>query len=391
MGELGKQLSAASSAIGKGVGSVTNAVGFTPSPAPADNSDPMSLMPGYGDPNNPLSMLQAMGQSANGPAPVQQGPDMSQASPQQPAVVNNPYTPDDGSTVANPIAQPDNSAAPDASQPGITVTGDSWQPTHESLLARIGDLFFRNAFHNRIEEKDKEDLMQGFQADPTTAIARMRQIDPRAAWTMYNQYLENQDRGVTAKKNDAATNVLIDKAVLPQIGGMVQAIANETNPDKQEALWEKARPRILAVGNQYGRDYSDVFPEKFDPDTISLAIGQAINPARQQTIKQGDEKIVQGQEKIKQGQQRLNIQTEDVHSKEARRQAETQQGNERLTNHQNNQKSTSIIQTKYGPGIVKTVGNAKFLSVVQGGVQHVYTSSDGVHWQHYASKPLPTK
>lgn len=386
MGQLVDQLSSAASKVGKAVGGAEKATGLSFSGPPGG---PTGL--GYDPSSSPLSMLQALTQSTQSPTAVQT-PQQDMSKPSQmsaPATPDNPYTPSDGDRVSNPIA-PDNSrdnSSDNNSMGGpVDVVGDNWKPTHEGLLARIGDLFFRNAFHNRIEKHDKEGLMQGFQSDPELAISRMRQIDPEMAWKMYNEYQDNKRQTGTLDRQNRATDILVDKYVRSNIGDMVQGTMGQVDPKRYGEIWPQVRNRALAFAKKQGVDLTDELPEDYnDVDVNAIRMG-GVSVPKQIQLKQKDRSLDQKDRSLDQTDTRLSQTGEDTESRVAARAARTRQGDARLSQSASKNAPPRLIATPHGNMVVK--GN-KGVITTSDGMAHLFITNDGTHWVHVNT--VPTK
>lgn len=391
MGDVAKAIGAARQLKQDTVGS--NGQGYDPGLQQTPDMSPILQptnvdMSGQGQsqaapqPTDPLAMLG--GSTSMLGVPNVTPPDQPAQAPTQ-VPIDNPYTPYDNNPtqdLSQNVGTNDSGVAPDSNS-DVTVTG--FKKTHEGFLPRLVDTLLelrgrQPVFQNRIDAADTERAMQGFTHDPMGTIQKIATINPDAAYRMWGEYTLNQARQAQADKSDAASNVLIDRALLPQVGGLAMKVANEQDPTKREALWEKARPLILSLGQRYKRDYSSMFPEKYDPDAISLAIGQAINPTQQTKLGQTDTRLAQQGERVEQEGQ-------DTASRIQARSDRTRQGDEKIGMAQDKVASTTprVIPTPHGNMVVK--GNQGVITTPDG-MAHLFMTNDGNHWVHVSTVPL---
>jgi hypothetical protein len=195
---------------------------------------------------------------------------------QAPAPADNPYTQYDNSGTPADVAQ---SVGTPVQQP-ITITGDDWHPKDESLLGKIGDMMFGGeTFRHRTDQANLKSAMQSFQKDPETAINRVRQVDPKAAWDMYQNL-----SGI--KANEALEQQRIqdrqDKG-RDRLGNMLGAL----DGPNAAAIYEKQLPMYRKYAEKYNLDPSEL-PDKYDADAIAALREQGISGYDQERLKQGD-------------------------------------------------------------------------------------------------------
>lgn len=263
-------------------GATTNAKPTAPPPAapsnvPAPNLDDM--MAALSTPSNPSA--QAM---QAGAVPNQQSQagismaDLYSPAMQQPAPAatqDNPYTPYDNS-IPQDVAQ--NVGTPDNQNP-ITITGDSWKPKEESLIQHVGDFMLGgDHFKNKVDKDNLVSAMKGFQKDPEQAINRIRQLDPKLAWTM-----EDQLSGMKANQALEQQRVQARQDTgRDRLGNMLGSVTSSKDPT---TVYEKQLPMMRKYAESYGLDPSEL-PDTYDADTINGLRSQGISTYDQGRLQQ---------------------------------------------------------------------------------------------------------
>lgn len=195
----------------------------------------------------------------------------SQAPPAPAPQVDNPYAPD---TPKELTGQP------------IEVVGDDWKPKKEDLLGKIADTILllrgrRPVFRDKVDSHNMESALQGFQKDPETAIARVRQVDPEKAWQM------NEDLSRVKANQALETQRMIDtrNKAGDIMGSMVNAITDSKNP---EEIYAQKLPTIRKFAEYYGYDPS-LLPDTYDKDTMNFIRQKGFSAYEQERLKDFDQ------------------------------------------------------------------------------------------------------
>lgn len=136
----------------------------------------------------------------------------------------------------------------------IAVEGDRWKPHKTTFLGTAADILLgAPVFTNKNKRDNLISAMQGFTDNPLRSIRRVAKLNPDAAWTMYNQYHDNQIQDVIQKRAD-------DNETLQRGLGLLGA-ANEKNypvvKQRIEQYW---------ANKHYTSDMP--LPDTYDPEAI---------------------------------------------------------------------------------------------------------------------------
>lgn len=136
------------------------------------------------------------------------------------------------------------------------------KPKKRNLLEILGDaVLIHGGMSPMFAQNKKEDnlqaAMEGFTTEPLEAIRRIAQVDPKAAWTLYNQHQDN------VRADEQAASLRDDRRErgYNRIGAMLGAARPET--------WEKMRPVIERYAQSRGIDVADL-PTEYDPDALDV-------------------------------------------------------------------------------------------------------------------------
>lgn len=276
MGDVSKLLTAAASTVSNAVGGHSNnsiaddpGVHLDPassaqapnvSGATAPGVDPLAPLP---DPTPPQS--QNMGPMASSLLAQPQG---QSSAPQLP---DNAYAPD----------TPKDIMASSAADDSIQVIGDDWKPKRMSPLENIADYFLGGLIRRHVKAANEASALKGFQKDPETAIARVRQVDPERAWKM------NEDLSRVKANQALETQRMIDtrNKAGDIMGSMVNAITDSKNP---EEIYTQKLPTIRKFAEYYGYDPS-LLPDTYDKDTMNFIRQKGFSAYEQERLKDFDQ------------------------------------------------------------------------------------------------------
>lgn len=247
----------------------------------ADTSDPGVQLAPINLPGSDLSMTggimaQAPDQSAPSPGiglmdligSSVQPQDQSAPAPQ--TSVDNPYTSADNlQNPASDIGTQDDTP--------ITVQGDGWKPPHkEGWLGKTMDVLEMlhgrgTPFKNRVDEKNLEAAMRGFQSHPEEAINRVAQVSPDAATKLKQTMSAVQANDALAQQRQDELN----QGRQAQLQSQVSAVVNSNNP---EQVYAKVLPVLNAQAERLGMP---AFSDKYDPDTLGVIAKSGMTPYQQ--------------------------------------------------------------------------------------------------------------
>jgi hypothetical protein len=173
------------------------------------------------------------------------------AATEDPEPSNNPYTPFDPKEPSDEPKEP--------SDEDIEVVGDSWQPKKLSPLEEVANLFLGGYLGIKNKQKNMRSAMEGFQRDPDQAARRMRQVDPKEAWKMYEDTSRIKYNQSLTKSTEQKYQITADKA----ISGALVSMSKDPEAAK---YYDKVRPILQETWDRVGGKTQ--LPEVYDADTL---------------------------------------------------------------------------------------------------------------------------
>ncbi len=248
----------------------------------ADRSDPgVSLAP----PPDFSSIAQDPIAASIG-APQPQGFSLlSQAMPTQQADTAQAAPAPDAKPVDNPYV--DDTPKELADDEPITVTGDRFQPKHESLLGKIADtlLILRGrqpVFRQRTDAANMREAMKNYSADPEAAARRVNLIDADAAQKLRESTQRMQNNELIQASN---LGTLQDKG-FDRLASLSGAIQSSKDP---AANYQRMLPTLRAVAGQYKLDDTVQFPDQYDANTLGNIKKGGLTVYQQEALQNQDE------------------------------------------------------------------------------------------------------
>lgn len=145
-----------------------------------------------------------------------------------------------------------------------------WQALGDQLLMHWGN---KPLFQQRLNQENMQRAMEGFTQEPLEAIRRVAQINPNAAWQLYNQYSDNAraDR-IAGRQEDVA-----GEKYLTRVGGMLNAIRSAKDP---VTAYRQQMPIIRRYAEARGVDLTGL-GDDYDENAISSFIMGGVSPEDQ--------------------------------------------------------------------------------------------------------------
>lgn len=239
----------------------------------------------------------------------------------------------------------------------IEILVEGFKPKKAGFLDRFLDNFLVNmggkpVREQRIKEDNMRAAMEGFTSDPLNAIRRIAQINPEAAWTLYDKYLDNTRADSIAKRQEDVASM----KYMGRLGGMLRAIQTSKDPADQ---YTRMLPNIKRYAERYGLPLEDL-PEEYNDEVINAYVMRNVDVEDQIRQEQLDayrtSRLNQMQQSIDNTNEYRQERLKDFDNAEAGRNARAAQAeagrNTRATKGQGR-----VIQTPNGPGILSSDGN----------------------------------
>lgn len=180
-------------------------------------------------------------------------------------------------------------AAP-SNQAPIDVVGkapvDTWRPKKAGLLGQIADYLFDTHFGRENVRRNMQGALEHLTSNPTEAIKRLNQVDPTAATELWDKVRDNQRADDAQARMNKAADLGIDKYIDQFIAGVLNRATQSDNPT---AMWPKAVARAREIASRYGKEVN--LPDIYDPMDADLNSMGVIPPAKQITLKQGQQRL----------------------------------------------------------------------------------------------------
>lgn len=188
-------------------------------------------------------------------------------------------------------------AAP-VNQAPITVTGrpapaapdgapaDTWRPKKAGLLGQIADYLFDTHFGKENVRRNMQGALEHLTSNPAEAIKRLNQVDPDAATALWDKVKDNQRADDAQARMNKMSDLGIDKYIDQYIAGTLN---RATQSDSPETMWPKAVARAREIASRYGKEIN--LPDIYDPMDADLNSMGVIPPAKQITLKQGQQRL----------------------------------------------------------------------------------------------------
>jgi hypothetical protein len=284
---------------------------------------------------------------------------------------------------------PDDEQLMGMAAPGQIASADSWHPHNPTVLGALADAFLMSrgmkpAFAEEREKQNYEEAMTGFMDNPVRAINRMVQVDPSAAFKMYNIYEDNlRQRDNLGRQNDVL-QFQKDRYVFNQAANMMGAANAQT--------WPNMKQQILNFGKKYGTDLSSYLPDEYNPDDVEMLRQGAIPVAKQEQIAetnrhnttredQQQQSITERtrHDQVREGQMQQGITERNRHNQVTEAQAETNEQGRNNRSKVAQQQNSKFVNTPRGPMSLSPSGMTGQIVRDDGTVEIWQKASPG-HW-----------
>lgn len=263
----------------------------------------------------------------------------------------------------------------------VTVTGDTWKPTHHAtLLGGIADfLTGSNRFHDQADKANLSDAMKGLTRDPEEVIRHIAQVDPKSAVALWNMWKDN----TRADGEQGRRNRIYDDKNLENTRAIIARSLSGTD----EKSFGPMTQRMKTYAQGRGVNWDELgMPDTYDPDQLGAIARGEIPVAKRAALDETTDHHLVTEE---QGATGLNLRGKAIDNTQSYRNARLGQieHHNAVTEGQGqakiDAKKTRVLNTPQGPGTVSSDGNK--LMVIVNGEQRLFLKTGvgekGTQWK----------